>query len=126
MHRADDGKTVLRLGVADRVAAGEDRPGGAHLFVGSGEDGRDEIGSELLREGRDREREERRASHREDVVERVRRRDPAEERGIVDERREEVDGEDERPLVVEPVDGGVVRRIEPDEEILRLRRDEAL
>ena len=87
---------------------------------------RDELRLELLREGRDREREQRRAAHGEDVVERVRRRDPSEERRVVDERREEVDREDERALVVEPVDGRVVRRIEADEEVLRLRGDEAL
>ena len=39
-------------------------------------------------------------------------------RGVVDERREEVDREDERPLVVEPVDGGVVRGARPDEQVL--------
>ena len=50
----------------------------------------------------------------------------AEEGRVVDERREEVEREDERALVVEPVDGGVVGRIEADEEVLRLRRDEAL
>ena len=39
---------------------------------------------------------------------------------VVDERREEVEREDERGLVVEPVDGGVVGRREPDQQILRL------
>ena len=63
-------------------------------------------------------------AHREHVVERVRRRDRAEVPGIVDERREEVDGEDERALVVEPVHGRVVGRVEPDEEIRRLGRHE--
>ena len=46
-------------------------------------------------------------------------------RRIVDDRREEVDREDERALVVEPVDGRVVRRVEADEQVLRLGRDEA-
>ena len=44
---------------------------------------------------------------------------------VVHERGEEVDGEDERLLVVEPVDGGVVGRGEADEEVLGGRRDEA-
>ena len=35
---ADDGEPVLRLGVADRVAAGEDRARRAHLRVGAVED----------------------------------------------------------------------------------------
>ena len=65
------------------------------------------------------------AAHREDVVERVRRRDRAEVARVVDDRREEVDREHERALVVEPVDGGVVGRVEPDEQVLRLGGHEA-
>ena len=65
------------------------------------------------------------AAHREDVVERVRRGDRAEVVRVVDDRREEVDREDERPLVVEPVDRGVVGRVEPDEQVLGLGRHEA-
>ena len=38
MDGADDREPVLRLGVADRVAAGEDRARRAHLFVGGRED----------------------------------------------------------------------------------------
>src|SRR5437762_7058171 len=64
-----------------------------------------------------RQRDERRRAHREDVVERVRRGDRAEVAGIVDDRREEVDGEDERALVVELVDRRVIGGREPDEEI---------
>ena len=60
------------------------------------------------------------AAHREDVVERVRRGDAPEERWIVDERREEVEREDERALVVELVDDGIVRGREPDEQVLGL------
>ena len=127
MNRADDREPVLRLGVADRVAAGEDRAGRAHLLVRSGEDrarrarSASSSGNAAIESASSGV-----AAHREDVVERVRRRDRAEERRVVDERREEVDGEDERALVVEPVDGGVVGRVEADEQILRLRRDEAL
>jgi hypothetical protein len=36
---------------------------------------------------------------------------------VVDDRREEVEREDERALVVEPVHGGVVRRREADEQV---------
>jgi hypothetical protein len=45
--------------------------------------------------------------------------------GIVDDRRKEVDREDERPVLVEQVDGGVVRRREADEQTLRLHRHES-
>src|SRR5207247_903659 len=61
----------------------------------------------------------------EHVVERVRGGDRPEVVGVVDDRREEVDREDERALVVEPVDRRVVRGIEADEQVLRLGRDEA-
>ena len=44
---------------------------------------------------------------------------------VVDDRWEEVDGEDDRALVVEPVDGGVVGRVEPDQEVLSLAAREA-
>ncbi len=125
MHRPDHREPVLRLVVAERVAAGEDRACLTNLPVGAGEDGRDRLVRQALRQRRDREREQRRAAHRVDVVEGVRRGDAAVEAGIVDERREEVEREDERPLVVEPVHGGVVCRREPHEEVLRVRRDEA-
>ena len=77
---------------------------------------------ELLGEGRHREREQRRAAHREHVVERVRRRDPPEGARVVDDGREEVDGEDERALVVEAVDRRVVGRVEADEQVAGLGR----
>ena len=125
VHGADDCEPVLRLVVAQRVAAGEDPAGRAHLLVGGAEDRGERLVRQALREGGDREREERRAAHREDVVERVRRGDAPEERGVVDERREEVEREDERALVVELVDDGVVGGREPDEEVLGLGGHEA-
>ena len=110
--------------VADRVAAGEDRARLAHPLVRAGEHLAEHLDRELLRERGDREREQRSAAHREDVVQRVRRGDRAERARIVDERREEVDREDDRALVVEPVDRGVVGGIEADEQILGVGRDE--
>ena len=90
MHGADDGETVLRLRVADRVPAREDRAGSAHLLGRGGEDRAEHLGRKLLGERGDRQREERRAAHREHVVERVRGGDATERRRVVDERREEV------------------------------------
>ena len=77
VHGADDGEPVLRLVVADRVAAGEQRAGCAHLLVRGGEDRGQHLVRQLLRERGDRQREQRRAAHREDVVQRVRRGDRA-------------------------------------------------
>ena len=98
----------------------------AHLLVGRGEDLGEHLHRQLFREGGDREREERRTAHCEDVVERVRCRDGAIVGGVVDDGREEVEREDQRALVVDAVYRRVVRGGEPDEEVLRLDRNEAL
>ena len=124
MDGADDGEAVFRLVVSDRVTAGEDRARLRHGLACSLQDLAEQLGRELLREGRDRQREQRRPAHREDVVEGVRGRDRAERVRVVDDRREEVDREDERAVVVEPVDGGVVGGVEPDQEVSGVRRDE--
>ena len=98
VHRPDDGEPVLRLLVADRVAAGEDCPGLARRLGRSREDVTEHGDRQLLREGGDREREQRSAAHREHVVEGVRRGDPAERSRVVDHGREEVHREDDRRL----------------------------
>ncbi len=121
VHRADDREPVLRLRVSDRVPARENRARSPHALVRSGEDVSEHLDRKLLGKRGDRERQERRAAHREDVVQRVRRGDRPEGARVVDERGEEVDGEDDRALVVQPVDRRVVGGIEPDEQILRLR-----
>ena len=124
MDRPDHGEAVLRLGVADRVAACQDRARSAHPLVCSREHVAEHLHGKLLGKGRDRESEEWPSSHREHVIQRVGGRDRAERAWVIDQGREEVDREDDRALVVEAVDGRVVSRVEADEEILRLRRDE--
>src|SRR5262249_53907942 len=79
----------------------------------------------LLGKRSDGQSEQRPAAHREDVVERVRRGNRSERARVVDERGEEVDGEDERALVVEPVHSRVVGGIEADQKIFRISRNEA-
>ena len=111
--------------VADRVAACEHR---SRLFdLGRrGIEGRaNGLDRELLRKRGHRERQERPAAHGEDIVQRVGRRDRAEQGRVVDHGRKEVDREDDRLLVGEPVDGSVVGGVEADEEVLGGRRDEA-
>ena len=125
MHRADDGEPVLRLRVADRVTAGEQSTRRAHLRVGRREDLPEHLERQLFGERGDRKREQRGAAHREHVVQRVRGGDRAVVARVVDDRREEVEGEDQRTLVVEPVDGCVVRRGETDKEVLLLHGKEA-
>ena len=125
MHRADDREPVLRLRVADRVPAREDRPGRAHALVGAREDVREQLDRKLFRERGDGEREQRQPAHGEDVVQGVRRGDRAERPRVVHEGWEEVDREDDGPVRVEPVDRRVVRRVETDEEVLRVRGDDS-
>jgi hypothetical protein len=125
MHRADDREAVLRLGVADRVPAGEDRTRRADLRVRGGEHLREQLARQVLRKRGDREREERRPAHREDVVQRVRRGDRAVVGRVVDDRREEIDREDDRLLVVQLVHRRVVGRRQADEQVLVGDRREA-
>ena len=124
MNRADDREAVLRLRIANRVPAGQNRARGPYALVGAGEDVTEHLDRKLLGKRRDGERQQRFSTHREHVVQRIRRCDRAKRARVVDERREEVDREHERALVIEPIHGGVVRRIEPNEQILGLRRNE--
>ena len=71
---------------------------------------------QVRRERRDVEREQHPAAHRVDVAERVGRGDRTVLVGRVDDRREEVDGLDQRVLVVQPVHGGVVGRAKTDQQ----------
>ena len=125
MDGSDDGEAVLGLGVPDRVPSGEDRSRRAHALLGSREHLAEHLRRQLLRKRRDRKGEQRRAAHREDVVERIRCRDCPESPRIVDQRREEVDGEDDCALVVQAIDGRVVGRVEADEEILGVGGNQA-
>ena len=120
MRRADHRQPVLRLGVADRVAAGERAAGLADLVGGAVEHGGEHVPRQLLGERRDRQREQDPAAHREHVAQRVRRRDLAERPGVVDERREEVERADDREVVADPVGGRVVGRREPGDQLVRL------
>ena len=122
---ADDGEAVLRLVVADRVAARQDRPGLPRRLRRARQHLAEHLDGQLLGKRGHREREQRPAAHREHVVERVRRRDPAERARIVDDGREEVDGEHERRPLVEAVHGRVVGGIEPDQQVCSIRGDEA-
>ena len=108
MDGADDGEPVFRLRVADRVATGEDRTCRTHHFVRACQHLAEDIDRELLGERRHRERKKRRTPHRKDVVERVRRRDAAEEGGVV----------------VQAIDRGIVCGIEPHEQVVCVHRRE--
>jgi hypothetical protein len=88
----------------DRAAAGED------LLEDRGV-------QRVDRKGRDVERRDRFPAHRVDVAERVRGGDPAEVVRVVDDGREEVDRLDEREIVAQAVDAGIVARSHAYEDV---------
>ena len=119
VDEAGDGEPVERLGVLDGVAAGQDAPGLRDLVGAAPEDLVDELEREVLeRDADDVHGGDRAAAHGVDVGERVGGRDLPVEVGVVDDRREEVDGLDEGAVGVEPVDGGVVGGGGSDEEVV--------
>ena len=120
-HGADDGEAVPRLVVPDRVAPATIAPA-ARTPRPLREDLAEHLG-EALRERRDREREQRKPPIARTSLSASSRRSRRSPR-VVDDGREEVDGEDDRPLVVEAIDGCVVCRVEPDEELCGVHRDE--
>ena len=61
------------------------------------------------------------AAHGEHVGERVGRGDASEIVRVVDERREEIDGEDGGHVVGYAVDGGVIAGLEPEQQVIRVR-----
>src|SRR3954451_25222335 len=109
---AHDGEALLGLGVPDRVTARQHAAGLDNLARRGAEDRRQRLVRELLGKRGDREREEDAAAHREDVGQRVGRRDLTVGDRIVDERRKEVDGPEDREIVGDAVGGGSVGRVE--------------
>ena len=116
-----DRQAVLRLRIADRVAARERAAGLADLGRGAGEDRGEDLGRQVLGEGRDRQREQHAAAHREHVGQCVRRGDLAVRPRVVDERREEVERADDRELVGDPIRSGVVGRGQPGDQGVVMR-----
>ena len=118
MDGADDRETELRLGIVDRVPATDDRARGADDIAAAVEHAREQLERQAFARPRHEvEREQRRATHRVHVGQRVGGGDAAPVVGVVDDRREEVGGDDEREVVAHAVDGGVVGGVEPDEQV---------
>ena len=120
VHGAGDGQAVLGLGVVDRVPADDLGAGGAHDVEPAAQHLAQRVGAELLERPRHEvERRQRPAAHRVDVGQRVGRGDAAEVVGVVDDRREEVDGLHERELVGDPPHRRVVARRRAHEQLGR-------
>jgi hypothetical protein len=101
----------------DRVSTGDGRARLAHLDRTAGENLGDPCGVQAVGEAGDVERKEHLAAHRVHVAHGVRRGDGAIGPRIVDDRREEIGGRDERARFVQPVDCGVIRLAQPDQHI---------
>ena len=105
------------------MTAADQRARGAHHVVPAVEHARQQLERQpLARPGDEVEREQRRTPHRVHVGERVGGGDAAPVVGVVDDRREEVGGHDDREVVAQAVHRGVVRGVEPDEQVGVLRR----
>ena len=124
MHQAHHDEAINRLDRIDRVAAGDRDPGIAARRFTAADDLPDHVDRQLVDRHRDeRERHDRLAAHRVDVADRVGRGNAAEVVRLIDDRREEVGRGDDRLRVVQPIDRGVVRRLEADHEVLRQPAD---
>jgi hypothetical protein len=112
-----DGEAEDGLVRADGVAAGHSPPGLRHGLGRGLEDGGHRLPGQGLREGGQVQGHRHPRPHGEHVGAGVGRRHRAEVGGVVDQRGEEVGGGHERDVVGDPVDGGIVERGQPDEEV---------
>ena len=103
-----------------RMAAGDDNARISRRVHAAKQDASENLLRQVLREADDVQREERDAAHGVDVAERVHHGDGAEIVGVVDDRREEVDRLNHGQVVRQAIDGSVVARVEPDEQIIVL------
>ena len=117
MDHAGDRHPVLRLLVLHRVAADHRGPGLGCLVGASLQHPGEQVEVQVLGPAEQVEGQDRPAAHRVAVAEGVGRRDGAPEIGVVDDRGEEVDGQQQRQVVADPVDGGVVGRVESQQEV---------
>ena len=117
VREAEDAEAVLGLVVPDRVAAGDGAAGLGDLVGAAADDAGGDVGREVLGEGGDVEGEHDLAAHRVDVGHGVGGGDGAVLPGVVDERGEEVEGGNDGGARVDAVDGGIIGRPEPGEEV---------
>ena len=117
VHHAGDRHPVLRLLVLDRVATHDGCPGLARLVGAPLQHPGKQVEVQVLGPPEQVEGQDRPSSHGVAVAEGVGRRDGAPDVGVVDDRGEKVDGQQQRQVVADPVDGGVVGRVESQQEV---------
>ena len=116
VHGAEHGQAVLRLRVVDGVAPGHERARLAHGVRAAAQDVAGHARAQRAVERQQVQRHVRGRAHGEHVGERVGRRDAPEHVGVVHDGREEVHGEHGRGVVREPPHGGVVARVEAEQQ----------
>ena len=119
-------EAVLRLGVNHGVPTRDHAPRLGDLVATPAKHLRDDGLRHLARKPRDGEREHDLAAHRVDVRHRVDRGHSTPRPGVIHDRREKVDGLDDRQIGSETIHRGVVRRAETDEQVRRRRRSAGL
>src|SRR3979490_645814 len=124
MNQPERDQAVDRLEHVDRMPPrGGDARLGAHRLAAF-ENAADHRHRQLVeRHADDGEREDRPRAHGVDVGERIGGRDAPEVVRVIDDRREEISGGDERLAVVQAVDRCIVRGLGADEQLLRQSAD---
>ena len=127
MNDARDGHPVLQLFVDDAVAADDDGPGRSHALGPTPDDVGEHVEIKLpFRKPDDVEGRDRLAAHRVDVAQRVGGSDLAERVRVVHDRREEIDGVDDRQVVAQAEYSRIVGRLGSDDQIRMIERREAV
>jgi hypothetical protein len=122
MHEAQRHQAVDRLDRVDGVAAGDRNAGRAQTEAPPSRMRPMVCDRQHVdRHAHQRQRQDRRAAHRIDVADRIGGGDAPEVEGVVDDGHEEVGGGDQRLLVVQPVDRGVVGGLDADQQLGRHR-----
>ena len=116
VRHAEHGQAVLGFGVVDGVAAAHQGAGLAHGVGAALQDGGGHRSAQLLVECQQVECHQGLRSHRKHVGQGVGRSYASELVRVVHDGREEVDGEDCRRVVAQPVDRRVVARLEPEQQ----------
>ncbi len=120
MDQAHHDEPVDRLDRIDGVAAGDRNPGRLADRFAAADDLADLLDRELVDGHRDQgQGHDRPAAHRIDVADGVGGGDAAKVVRVVDDGHEEIGGGDQRLLVVEAIDGGVVGGLDADQQFLR-------
>ena len=117
MDGAHDAEAVLRLGVVDRVAAGDDAAAFGDLGRAAAEDFRQDRRRQVFGKADDVEGEEDFGAHGVDVAHGVGGGDGAVGVGVIDDGREEVERQDDRKLIADAIDSGVVKAVEAEEQV---------